>query len=152
MLCHSCIYYNKKTDKCQGVYTPSKIDNSCKNYLPRDSTQSILWCDLCGSPYAHPANFVDGHSICPNCLRALDTCSTCRNSYCAFGDMNNHPKLPQTIQQKTAQGPVVMIQEVPNPVRIEKTCHSCTCYNSTTASCARKNNACEAYEIGFSRV
>lgn len=74
------------------------------------------------------------------CAKALNTCSTCALAQtCEFH--NNPDPMPKVVMQTSRQGNMVMQQQVQNPARVEKFCHSCSCFDSENG-CLKQFNCC----------
>lgn len=149
--CENCVFFNPETSMCQYCdkeVTPFKF--ACPHYATE-----VTRCEICGRGFVAPRTFLmekaDSEEymlICPSCSAKHGHCETCKESaYCAFRD-DTECQLPHMVKVQRQQGPMTIIQEAPNPARIEATCKvKCKCYNAEYNGCCRGLGSCINFEV-----
>ena len=82
---------------------------------------------------------------CVSCIASMYTCRTCEHrDTCSF--TSDPLPVPQTMRKEIRQGPMVIVQEVPNPERIRQTCQAkCNCYNEEKG-CMKQSGLCRNWK------
>lgn len=112
-------------------------------------TSELKTCELCGRLIigVETLDITNGtaRAICNNCFNNLHSCAICDNGkVCEF--KTNPSPIPRTIQKQIRQGNAIMIQQVPNPERIQAFCINCKCYHEETCY---KNQGCVNHNIRY---
>ena len=106
---------------------------------------SMYQCEKCGKPFnERPFYIPEGdnwHIFCSNCGQLNNSCHFCRHrDTCSFE--TDPSTLPKMVQQRIQQGPMISLQTVKNPSRIEITCKKgCLCYDPNYG-CMKDFNYC----------
>lgn len=146
--CEDCLFFNSETSVC---HYHKKNVTALSFACPFWAGESYV-CESCGRTFAYERCFLvkddEFMILCPECDANHGRCGTCKeSSYCAFRD-DNECQLPHTVQVKRQEGPMVILQEAPNPARIEATCKAkCKCYNAEYNGCCRGLGSCINFEV-----
>lgn len=115
-------------------YRTSKKVNPDKDFCSHFQEELII-CEICGHPIVKDQVIFDSddnetfHTICPNCVTLMGTCSICdKATTCDF--KTNPVPIPFTVQKKIQRGPMTAVTEILNPERIRETCQkNCECFS-----------------------
>lgn len=143
--CNTCALLDKNNNTCPVLRMEvNPNEDYCSKHV-----KNVLICEACGridlTPVFVPEELPEEttyHTLCRNCLPALNTCVFCLNGRDCLFETDPSP-LPKVIQQKVQNGPMITVTTVKNPSRIEITCKKgCPCYDPEN-DCMKQFNYCE---------
>lgn len=148
--CGRCIFRDQSTQVCDILkLAVQENDEACKRYA---DNETIVTCELCGRKTLGGSEviFMEDkiHVTCAECANKTGTCATCINvKQCAF-ETDPSP-IPQVVQKRIQQGPMVQIVQIMNPDRIAITCKmGCDCWDTESETCYKQTcGTCGKYKI-----
>ena len=151
--CFNCGYRQLDTTKCPLIGYSYPNDETAAPVCPY-WVDELNTCGVCGQIIAGQAlrifESADGtfKLLCDRCKNASGTCLACvKNADCDF-ETNPSP-IPKAVEKRFQQGPMIRVEQVPNPERIDSTCRiNCECF-SEEFGCLRQNGTCGKYEGVF---
>ena len=149
--CGDCLYRDQKTQVCRVMQMEvDAAHEACARYASEENT---VTCELCGNCILLTDSILyveedRNHITCGQCAEKSGTCSTCICvKECVF--QTDPSPVPQVVQKRIQQGPMVQIVQVMNPDRIAITCKmGCKCWDAENETCYKQTcGTCGQYKI-----